>query len=291
MNSDLFRHAVDGKLAADMSAYAKWKFTGADRERYLNGQITNDVRLLRPGHTLRAAVCNAKGRMEGIVHVYPGEDALYVTAPSALRESLTARLGKFIIADDVEMTDITDDWQLFFVPHGSVAKEQHLSLAPDSLTYQINRFGVSGTDVWLPANSKSPKPEFAPESIWDALRIIHKIPRWGRDMDFNTLPPEMHLELSAISYNKGCYIGQEVISRLKSVGHVNKLLCLLKAANGKVPALPANCESDGKIIGQATSATTHPQSGELLVLATLQRQFSAAGTKVSIGDTVFTVSV
>ena len=290
MNPDTFKQAANGKLAANMSSYAKWKFTGGDRVRYLNGQVTNDVRLLEPGHSLRAAVCNAKGRMEGIVHIQNANDELLVTAPPELRETLTARLGKFIIADDVEMTDITDDWQLFFIPNGPVAKEHNSSLAPGGRSFQINRFGIAGTDLWLPANSDATPPPLAPEEVWDTLRIIHGIPRWGHEMDCNTLPPEVNLDLTAISYSKGCYIGQEIISRLKSIGHVNKQLCQLKAANGELPQLPANCESDGKLTGLATSAAIHPETGELLLLAVLQRDFTIGGTEVTVNGKNFTVN-
>ena len=91
---------------------ALWKLTGADRVRYLNGQVTQDIVSLRPGQTRWAAVCNAKGRMDGVLQVTATADALYIQGPGELRESLGARLEKYLIADDAQLEDITESWNV-----------------------------------------------------------------------------------------------------------------------------------------------------------------------------------
>jgi folate-binding Fe-S cluster repair protein YgfZ len=99
----------------------------------------------------------------------------------------------------------------------------------------------------------------------------------------------VELDRSAVSYNKGCYLGQEGLSRLRSIGHVNRLLCQLRAAAGGLPPLPADCEAGGKSIGRATSGAIDPASGEVVALAVLPRQFAGGGVQVRIGGTGFTV--
>ena len=210
----------------DLSGRTQLILTGADVVRYLNGQVTNDVRKLRTGQTQMACVTTAKGRLCGDVCITAQEGALIVDAEPILREALLARLERYIVADDVTIEDATDSQALLhYIGPAS---------PPASAVGQIaasRRFGRDGWDLRLPQTDFAGAREFLlagqvvlDDALAELLRIEAGIPRWDRELDENTLPPEAGLGATHIDYHKGCYIGQEVISRLKSVGHVNRQL-------------------------------------------------------------------
>ncbi|MDX6765653.1 MAG: glycine cleavage T C-terminal barrel domain-containing protein [Candidatus Methylacidiphilales bacterium] len=264
---------LEGRLAIPLSPRAVWKFTGRDRVRYLNGQVTNDVAKLVPGRALHAAVCNAKGKMEGEVWITPGEDCLWVDAPMELRESLGARLERYIIADDVTMEDVSDTMTGFHflrTPEGST-----------SPAIASSRFGFAGKDVWNTEPGTAPWP-LAPDRWVEACRIHQGIPAWGREMTPHTLPPEAALDRDAISYSKGCYIGQEVIARIKSKGHVNKKLARLTGTGNTPDSLPLPLIADGKEAGTLTSACAHPQVAGWIGLGLVKRELAEGGGPVEI---------
>lgn len=269
---------LEGKTAISLSPRAVWKFTGADRVRYLNGQVTNDVAKLAPGQTLHAAVTNAKGRMDGEVWISARPDALWVDAPLELRETLGPRLERYIIADDVTLEDQTGQWTLVHILGGAAGPEGLPSA----------RYRLPGHDLWLSAGQEPPLP-LADPSLVEALRIRQAVPLWGRDMNAQTLPPEAALERDAISYGKGCYIGQEVIARIKSVGHVNKKLARFTAETATATALPAEVHAGGKPIGHLTSVCANPEGPGLIGLGTVARTTAEQGGGVLIGESVWTV--
>jgi folate-binding protein YgfZ len=273
MNLDIYRRVLAGEtLAAPLSPRALWKLNGPDAERYLNGQVTNDVPRLADGHAFYAAVCTAKGRMEGDVTIAKHGDAYYLDADAALRESLGARLDKFLIADDAVFEDISDDWNL---THVFGAKPPGAPQSGFAIAYA--RFGLAGHDVW----TLGAPPELGPAvdaEIIETLRLENGLPRWGAELTANTLPPEAgpHM-LAAISYTKGCYVGQETIARLKSVGHVNKTLVFLRSTTAQFPATAAKLMHDGREAGAVTSSGFSPRLEKGIALAYVQRQHAAVG--------------
>ena len=206
---------------ADLSDRVKLRLTGADRVRYLNGQITANVQRLTPGEARPACVTTAKGRLCADVFVHATADALFVDADGSVSESLLPRLERYIISDDATLDDVSGEMRLVHL----------LGPAAGRPGVRANRFGRPGIDLWLGAAEFEKVWEelsaaccVLDEPLLESLRIEAGIPRWGRELDENTLPPEAGLERTHIDYDKGCYIGQEVISRLKSVGHVNRRL-------------------------------------------------------------------
>jgi len=288
VNQDEYYQAKQGLLAADLSGQAKWKLTGSDRIRYLNGQSTCDVTRLSPGKSTWGAITNIKGKLEGDLRISATNDYLLVDTNSDIAESLFKRLSKYLIADDAELSDVSADWKLYHLL-GTEAVPLELQSVPELLGFPSNRFGQPGLDLWIPAGY-SHTPACAGTSVWECLRIENAVPRWGVDMDSSHLAPEMPFErLGGLSYNKGCYIGQEVIARIKSIGRVNKQLCLLHANESVEPGLPCPCVSGGKIIGTATSCALSPAKGGSFVIATLARQYVVPGTIVEIADRPFVV--
>ena len=173
-------------------------------------------------------------------------------------EELEARLTRYLIADDVEVTDRSGEWSL-------VHFIGCLPEAPDGIVARtVSRYGLLGGDWWIPAGSEIEFPADARVLEGDeleALRISYGVPVWGRELTEGLLPPEAGLDETDISYQKGCYIGQEVISRIKSAGKVNKRL--VRIVFGQEVGVDARelVDSEGKPVGTVTSVSPVPRDG------------------------------
>ena len=288
MNPDLLQKIKAPAGAWKPGSRTLLKLTGEDRIRFLNGQVTQDLKKIQPGRAVRAAVITAKGKLEADCRIAATSEALWIETDAPLRASLRTRLEKFIVADDVTVEDVSDFYQLAHLPTLS-------TLPPDApqncLSFVSARFRNPGLDLWIPSSSGW-SPPASPLSDWEPLRIARGLPLWGVDIGPDTLPPEAGFESDAISSTKGCYIGQEVISRLRSVGHVNRHLCIL---GSRLPpstcpdfSLPALCSStDGKTVGSLTSLAS--AEGSVLALAMIQRSQADPGNSVLAGSRTWTI--
>jgi folate-binding protein YgfZ len=217
------------------------RFTGADRTRYLNGQITANVQSLAVDRTVPACVTTAKGKLCGEGFVTNIGDAIWFDADPSLRESLPARFERYIISDDVVLEDLSDSMCLVHLLPGERTPFESLSTTGFGAIRSIpsTRFGRRGFDfLFTKERAENEVPILCPDCVRlsaediETLRIEQGIPRWGMELDENTLPPEAGLDRTHIDYQKGCYIGQEVISRLKSIGHVNRRLAGFVSCSG-----------------------------------------------------------
>jgi len=261
------------------------RLTGADRIRFLNGQVTQDLKKLQPGHAVRAAIITAKGRLEADTRIAATADALLLETDLSLRESIRSRLEKFIVADDVAIEDLSESFHLAHIP----GLNQPPSRSPaKSLSFQCARFRESGLDLWTSSPSDW-KPDVAPLKEWEPLRIARGLPLWSVDVGPDTLPPEAGFETDAISSTKGCYIGQEVISRLRSVGHVNRHLCVL-GTDQSLSSPSGDCTSqDGTVLGKITSSTPLDHHSGCIALAMIKREQAQPGNSVLAGGAVWTI--
>jgi folate-binding protein YgfZ len=281
MNHDVYRRLIAGETGTFvLSPRALWQLTGPDAERYLNGQITNNVTGLGADEGCHAAVCTAKGRMEGEVFVAKHGAAFYLDAPFELRESLDARLQKYLIADDAVFEDVGALWSVSHVFGAGTPPIPKLAF-----TVPHARFGLAGHDVWMPAAGAVVVGESVGADVVETIRIENGIPAWGAELTSNTLPPEAgpHL-LGAISYTKGCYVGQETIARLKSIGHVNRTLVFLRSASDVSPASGDKLQHDGREVGVVTSAVFSPRLGCGIALGYVPYTLAAEGTALQAGD-------
>ena len=239
----------------DLSSRAKFRLTGTDRIRYLNGQVTNDARQASPDRTLYACVTDAKGKIQAdvFIHASPEGDALFVDAEPGLRDALGPRLERYIIADDVELTDVTEEHRMWHV-FGPAAS----AVQPGAL--RSERLGMEGVDLWSPTPPQVACPVLT-ETEFESLRVIRGIPRYPQELNGDTFPPEAGIESRAISYTKGCYIGQEVLSRIRTTGKMPRQLvqwrskALIEAGEHLFAG-----DSEGKLIGSITSVAWHPSN-------------------------------
>lgn len=202
---------------------ARFALTGADRVRYLNGQVSNDVRRLQPGDpAISACVLSARGKLDAVVWIWAEPDRLVVETDAALADQLSARLERYIVADDVTL--------------------EPLPLAPTVHVFGPSAVGLPGRRI-ARLRTAGVDVESAPDGLPEAgapalerLRIERLIPRWGAELTPDTLPAEAGLEDTAVDFHKGCYLGQEVVSRVRSVGHANRALRAFTLVDGPVPA-------------------------------------------------------
>lgn len=216
------------------------EFSGPDAVRFLNGQVTQDVRKAVAGALLPSCVTDAKGKLQFRVWLAGQEDKVLVFCRSEDVEALESRLTRYLIADDVEVSDVSAE--------------------------------VSVGDF-----------DFPDAELSEEKRIERGLPKWGAELKEGMLPPEAGLDATDISYNKGCYIGQEVISRIKSAGKVNRRLVKLGFADeGATCGDLVNAE--GKICGEVTSVSGKIGLGYLKRGVEEGAVLSAGGVRVNLRD-------
>ncbi len=269
----------------DFSGRTKLRVTGNDRLRFLNGQITNDVRKAGEAVAVEACVLNAKGKVNAHIFVSAAPDCFWVDADRELRETLPARLERYVIADDVQIENVTDRLSIFHVLSRTAP---NLS---DCRIVSLRRFAQPGWDIWADAAahddiSQQLASTFDPldSATAEIMQIEEGIPRWGRELTEEIIPVEANLEKRTIDYEKGCYIGQEVISRIKMSGQTNKRLCGLISLDD-VPLQAgmrlASIPEKGKEAGWITSATRSEKIGKEIALGYVKRGFNNPGAKLN----------
>ncbi len=299
----------------DLSFRGRLCITGADRQTFLHGQVTNDVKLLHPGTGCYAALITAKGKMQSDLHIWCLADELLLDFEPGLSEVVAQRLDKYIIAADVQIVDAAPAYGLLSVqgPKAEAAaralgmtweipvKPASFSTTTDTTLGQLYlmhqpRTGTSGFDLFVPSASMGAVADKLIASAklfggraagWDALelaRIEAGIPRYGADMDETNLPPEAGLDARAISYTKGCYIGQEVLARIRTYGQVSKALRGLRLADDlrKLPVRGDKLFKDGKEAGYITSAILSTALGAKLALGYVRREANQVGNELTL---------
>jgi tRNA-modifying protein YgfZ len=279
------RSEMERALFLDLSARAKLRVTGADRFRFLNGQITNDLRNARETAAIEACVLNAKGKLNGHVFIAAFGESFLIDAEPELRETLGARLERYVIADDVHIEDVTDKFSLFHV-----FTEQPPALGSGRIV-SARRFAGHGWDISSDATRHGPLREqlssvfgFIDSAAAEVMRIEQGLPRWGRELTEEIIPIEANLEQRTVDYEKGCYIGQEVISRIKMSGQTNKRLCgLVSLNNGPLqPGMKLVAPSaSGREAGWITSATRSQRLDKEIALGYVRRGFNNPGTTLN----------
>jgi folate-binding protein YgfZ len=258
----------------ELDGRALWTVEGCDRVRYLNGQVTNNVSKLGVWESQAACLTNAKGKLCAELRVTAAADGFWLDADAALAEVLPARLERYMVADDVRIS-LLEGWRLFhWLGSGEPPEDAGQRVRSD-------RFGVPGWDIWVRTGQEGrlqgmAKAVWLSARDWERLRVELGVPRWGFELCEDVLPPEAGLDKTHVDYHKGCYVGQEVISRLKSVGRVNRSMVALEAGPGLVRGMEIwSPEEENRPAGVVTSAVVSFALEKSLGLGYLRRGVEA----------------
>ena len=238
---------------------AVFRLTGPDRVRYLNGQISNDVAQNLEANAIAACVCTLKGKVEALVWISSDGDSLIIDGELSQREELFARLDRYLIADDCELIDITGELTLihhFDEPAPGIPSKRTLTV---------------GKDLWIPKPDSHPfdeKLRLNPDTF-EFAQLLAKIPTAGCEITANEFPAELGIDTWAVNFHKGCYLGQEVISRIKSVGRVKRTLHLATATEFVPAGTEVTAEMDTVTITGITTRDSRPNADGAQLTLTL----------------------
>ena len=297
------RVARAGAALCDRSHRGRILARGEDRVSFLQGQTTNDVNALKPGDGCLALVLTGKGKLRGDVRVACFPEHLLLDLEGAVAGAVKQHLERFIIMEDVVLEDVSEATAALLVtgPTARLLVESVLGRAVPPLSeagwVEIQGLALmgdpaAGMEGLMILGEPRPVDDLARvllergagrmgELGFEALRIEAGLPRWGHEMDEDTLPGEVGLE-HALSYTKGCYTGQETMARIKNFGHVNRRLVGLSLCGDELPAPGATLEADGKVVGRVTSATVAPMLDWPVALGIVRRESGEPGTRLDV---------
>jgi tRNA-modifying protein YgfZ len=299
----------------DRSHRGRIVVSGTERASYLQGLLTNDVVALKAGQGCYAAYLTAQGRMIADLHVYELGDVMLLMMIGAVKDGVMAKLDQFIFSEDVQLGDVTETFAQCAVvgpDAASVVADIVSGVSVDTLrempehgnargewaggaviVTRIIDTGEPGFDLYVErARAGALKAALLAAGVIgldevtaEAVRIESGMPLFGRDMNEETIPLEAGIESRAISFSKGCYVGQEVIIRVMHRGHgrVARKLVGLTLDGDQVPDAGAVIRCGDREMGRVTSSTASLELKRPIALAYVHRDFLEPGTKVTIG--------
>ena len=286
---------------------------GSDRASFLHGLLTNDVAKLTPGTGTYAAYLTPQGRMISDMRVVETGDSILLDVEASVVGTLARKLDSLVFSEDVIIEDISASIAAIGI-HGDLAAALLAQVAgtpADALQRQFDNrqasivgcsiliirddyLGLTGFDIYVNAGQARQVRDAllqggateVDEATVEALRIEAGRPRFGVDMDAETIPLEAGLQDRAISFTKGCYVGQEVIIRVmhRGQGRVARRLVRLAIAGTSVPARGDSIFAAGTRVGEITSAARSMDTGATIALGYVHRDQAAAGMELSVGE-------
>jgi folate-binding protein YgfZ len=304
-------------VVCDRSDLVWIEVTGRDRAKFLHNFCTQDVRVLVPGQGVEAFVTTVQGKVLAHVHLFAGNDSLWVVTVDSTRERLLSHLDKYRISEDVEFHDASQELTTLFVT-GPDADDRLAGLgvaaaslgdhnhfwsdamrpsddgSPAGARAHVARLDLLGQAGYLLAIETAHVAAYAErliasglhpigEAAFEAARIEACFPWYGRDITDVNLAQEVHRTRKAISFTKGCYLGQEPIARIDAMGHVNQVLRGVRLKQGPQPEPGAAIFAGGdKPVGRITSATISFADDLPVALAYVRRGNERAGLDVVV---------
>ena len=300
----------------DLGFRAKISLTGGDRVRWLNGMVTNNIRDLAAGYGVYAFLLNPQGHILGDLYAYNGGDAITVDTDSAQAEKILATFDHYIIMDDVEVNNLSEQVTALGIAgpkSGKVLSAAGFTVPPDQ-PLQMQSAMWKGVDCTLVRGEDSEHPSYeiwlAPDRVlqlWDAFlaagampvgsealelqRIVSGTPRYGIDIRERDLPQETE-QARALNFNKGCYVGQEIVERIRSRGAVHRKFTGFLAEGAAQIAPGTKIVSVEKEVGEITSSASLqlPRGNKTVALGYIRREVGVPGREVSLGTAKATVA-
>ncbi|MDP8990933.1 MAG: folate-binding protein [Acidobacteriota bacterium] len=284
----------------DLSARGKIRVTGEDRARLLHAMTTQDVQSLVPGQGRYAFFLNAQGRILGDVNIFCREDSFLLDTEPETRQKLYDHIDRYIIADDVTLEDITDEMSTIAIegPRSAAVLERLGAPLPEadyatrdwmgSIVARVSFTGAGGYSIFLPPTKKAELiaaldiPQATAEEA-RTVRIEHGRPRYGEEISERYLVQET-AQLDAVSFSKGCYLGQEIVERVRSRAQIHRVLRRLAIDTNELPQAGAKLKSGDADCGEIASAVNSPALGKVAALAYVRTPFAEPGTEMRLGD-------
>jgi len=301
-----FHALLSGCGVYDLGGRAKIALTGGDRVRWLNGMISNNVRDLPTGHGVYAFLLNAQGRIQGDLYAFNRGESLLADMERGQRDKIWDLFDHYIIADDVEMADVSAKIAALGLtgPESRTVLE-HAGTPVSELAYlQFADMEWRQTAITVLRAGEEAKESWqiwiAPEhvsNLWEALvkagatptgssalnlfRISRGIPQFGQDIRDRDLPQETG-QTRALNFTKGCYLGQEIVERIRSRGAVHRQFTAF-AVEGPLPEAGSKIQAEGKEVGEITSSAIlpFPSGDRAAALGYLRRE--AIGKELTAG--------
>ena len=310
-----FTSLLSGCGVFDLRHRAKISLSGSDRVRWLNGMITNKVRDLAEGQGIYALVLNPQGHILGDLYVYNRGDWLLIDSDEAQAEKLLGIFRKHIIMDKVELAELSGRLTTIGIAGPKARETLHAvgfefreleALQVIDVTWRETSITVVRKDnpalgwyeIWVAPEQVAAVRESltnagaAPVSsdAVELVRIASGIPRYGQDIRERDLPQETE-QLRALNFNKGCYIGQEIVERIRSRGAVHRSFGGFEVT-GVLPAPGSKIQAEGKDVGEVTSAALLPlaNGGRSVALGYIRREAATAGQRLQAGDAQLSVT-
>jgi tRNA-modifying protein YgfZ len=298
MTTPLFEEQYDasrsGCCVFDLAGWSSVSITGSDRRAFLHNFCTNDVKELAPGASCEAFVLNVKGRIlgHGVISCHDDELVFFGAPGQAAR--VIEHLDRYIIREDVQLRGVTEERAYLLVAGGASAREccEAGVLSVRSASPRRVNWRIVASDFFsvleLADGESQPVIDalvvrgyaVAGAEAFTALRIEAGFPLIGIDFDEHNFPQEVGRDREAISFTKGCYLGQETVARIDALGHVNQRLVCVRFGGRDVPAVGTVLSHASKPVGRVTSATLSPRLGAPLALAMVRREHTAVGGRL-----------
>jgi len=299
----------EGAGFMNLGARTQIELMGQDRQTFLQGFCTNDVKQLQPGYGCEAFLTNLQGKTLGFVLVYCSQQSLILETVANQTETISNHLDRYIIQEDVTLHDRTHGWQEWLIA-GEQTTEllaqqvtaplpeqalQHVATELQSIPVSIRNVPWSRYPCYV-LNSQQDQASAVEQALTSAgfqsclaeaaeiSRIEAGFPLYGQDITESNLPQEVDRNDRTISFTKGCYLGQETIARIDALGHVNKKLCGVRFNSQDLPAVGGELSLDGKAVGHVTSCCYSPAGNSVIALAYVQRGYDQPGQLLT-GDT------
>jgi folate-binding protein YgfZ len=284
-------------LAVPQPDLATLVVTGKDRLTWLNGMLTCDLAKRGPDEATYGLAVARNGRVvsDAVVVVDDDSQSVLMAVPRAAAENLRAHLEHYLVMEDAEIASGANGFDVWAIhgPDSSVVLDA--ARAARAAGGILDRTGLGGALVLAPAGQSGATRSaveravaraggaVGDESGWESLRLERAVPRFGVDFDDKTYPQEAALEKTAVRFDKGCYLGQEVVCMLELRGHVKRKLVSLILDAGEPPARGAAVTGDeGAAVGEVTSAARSPTLGKAVALASLKRAYAQPGKTVTV---------
>jgi folate-binding protein YgfZ len=271
--------------------------TGRDRVSWVNGLLTCDLVKRAPGHAVYGLAVARNGRVlsDATVVVDDASASVLVAVPHAVASPLRVHLEHYLVMEDAEMASRTDSFAVWALHGPGSAAVLDAACSAGGAGGSIDRTGLGGAFVLAPIERGEQVRDAIERALlvvrgsvgddagWEALRLERAVARFGVDFDDTTYPQEASLEKSAVSFDKGCYLGQEVVCMLELRGHVKRRLVPLVLDAGQPPSRgTVVTDAAGAVVGEVSSAARSPTLGKPVALAAIKRVWAEAGKRVFV---------